>query len=220
VDGRIDGQPGEQVVTAVVLDGVLSAVCQALGGRDDQDPRVRELVAELSEISCWPTSQLARLEAGFVLLAEHLPAGSLAGALAQLVDALLPNELEKRAARAAEDAQLTLRPNADGSGWLLRGELDLETGELAHAVLTAMTAVDPGQPRGHVRGREAAASGWEFGDPLPEGVDPTGRPWDRPRSRARKLHDALQARPARPARQRCPRACATRSPRTSASRST
>jgi hypothetical protein len=100
VDGRIDGQPGEQVVTAVVLDGVLSAVCQALGGRDDQDPRVRELVAELSEISCWPTSQLARLEAGFVLLAEHLPAGSLAGALAQLVDALLPNELEKRAARA------------------------------------------------------------------------------------------------------------------------
>jgi hypothetical protein len=114
------------------------------------------LAAELSEISCWPTSQLRRLEAGFVLLAEQLPAGSLAGALAQLVDALLPNELEKRAARAAADAQLTLRPNADGSGWLLRGELDLQTGELAHAVLTAMTAVDPDNPQDTAAARAAA----------------------------------------------------------------
>jgi hypothetical protein len=41
-DGLIDGQPGEQVVTAVLLDGVLSACGQALGGLDDEDVRVRE----------------------------------------------------------------------------------------------------------------------------------------------------------------------------------
>lgn len=143
LDGLIDGQPGEAAVTAVVMDGVRSAVCQALGGLAEDDRRLGELAAQLSEISCWPTSQLARLEAAFVLLAQHLPAGCLPGALTQLVDALLRNELDKRAARAADQAQLTLRPNADGSGWLLRGELDLECGELAHAVLSAMSAVDP-----------------------------------------------------------------------------
>jgi hypothetical protein len=102
---------------------------------------------------------------------------------------------------------------------LLRGELDLETGELAHAVLTAMTAVDPDNPEDTAAAEKLRASGWEFGDPLPEGVDPTGRPWDRPRSRARKLHDALKL-----ALRTCSTAvhwaCATRSPPTSASRST
>ncbi len=191
-DGLIDGQPGEQTVTAVVLDGVSDAVLQSLGGLPDDDSRVSELLATLSEISCSPTSQLARLEAAFVLLAQHVPAGSLPGALAMLVDALLPNELEKRAARAADDAQLSLRPNADGSGWLLRGELDLETGELAHAVLTAVAATDPDNPADTAAGVRLRESGWEFGDPLPEGVDIDGRTWDRPRSRGRRLHDALR----------------------------
>ena len=191
-DGLIDGQPGEQVVTAVVLDGVSNAVLQALAGLADDDPRVEELLAELSEISCAPTSQLARLEAAFVVLAQHLPGGHLPAALGQLVDALLPNELEKRAARTADQAQLSLRPNADGSGWLLRAELDLETGELAHAVLTSMAATDPDNPADTAAAERLRDSGWEFGDPLPSGVDPTGRPWDVPRSRGRRMHDALK----------------------------
>ncbi len=191
-DGLIDGQAGEPAVAAVVLDGVRSAVCQALGGLADDDPRVDELTAQLSEISCWPTSQLARLEAAFVLLAQHLPATHLPAALGLLVDALLPNELEKRAARGADDAQLTLRPNTDGSGWLLRGELDLETGELLHTVLTAMQAVDPDNPTDTTAGQRLRDAGWEFGDPFPDGIDRAGRPWDRPRSRGRRLHDALR----------------------------
>ncbi len=191
-DGLIDGQPGEPAVAAVVLDGVLSSIGQALGGLPDDDPRVVELSAQLSEISCWPTSQLARLEAAFVLLAQHLPSTDLPAALGQLVDALLPNELEKRAARGADDAQLTLRPNTDGSGWLLRGELDLETGELLHTVLTAMQAVDPDNPTDTSAAQQLRDTGWEFGDPIPDGVDVTGRPWDRPRSRGRRLHDALR----------------------------
>jgi hypothetical protein len=191
-DGLIDGQPGDAAVTGVVVDGVLSAVCQAMGGLADDDPRVLELHASLSEVSCWPTSQLARLEAAFVLLAQHVPFGDLPGALGLLVDALLPNELEKRAARQADEAQLSLRPNADGSGWLLRGELDLETGELLHTVLTAAQTTDPDNPADTAAGERLRETGWEFGDPIPHGLDPNGRPWDSPRSRARRLHDALR----------------------------
>jgi hypothetical protein len=196
-DGLIDGQPGEATVTAVVVDGVADLVFQAMGSLADDDPRVAELRDALSEVSCAPTSQLARLEAAFVLLAQHLPAGHLPYALGQLVDALLPNELEKRAAKAADAAQVTLRPNADGSGWLLRGELDLETGELAHTVLTAMAATDPDNPTDTSAAEQLRASGWEFGDPIPDdlpgaGPDSTGRPWQAPRSRGRRMHDALK----------------------------
>jgi hypothetical protein len=191
-DGLIDGQPGEATVTAVVLDGVADLVFQALGGLSDGDPRVSELRDALSEVSCAPTSQLARLEAAFVLLAQHLPAGYLPGALSMLVDALLPNELEKRAAKAADAAQVTLRPNADGSGWLLRAELDLETGELAHTVLTAMAATDPDNPTDTSTAEQLRASGWEFGDPIPDTLPGSDRPWDPPRSRGRRMHDALK----------------------------
>lgn len=191
-DGLIDGQPGQDAVTAVVLDGVRSAVCQALGGLDEDDPRVTELTAQLSEISCWPASQLSRLEAAFVLLAEQIPSLDLTAAVGQLVDALLPNELAQRAAKGAEAAKLILRPNADGSGWLLRAELDLETGELAHAVLTAMHAVDPDNPTDTSATAELLDSGWEFGNPMPDGLALQPTPGTRPRSRARRLHDALK----------------------------
>ncbi len=189
-DGLIDGQPGEETVTAVVLDGVADLVFQATGGLADDDPRVAELRDALSEVSCSPTSQLARLEAAFILLALHLPAGHLPGALSMLVDALLPIELEKRAARSADQAQLALRPNADGSGWLLRGELDLETGELAHTLLTAMAATDPDNPHDTSAIEQLRESGWEFGDPLPASLP--NRTWEPPRSRGRRLHDALR----------------------------
>ena len=191
-DGLVDGQPGEAAVTAVVVDGVLSCIGEALGGLPEDDGRVRELQAQLSEVSCWPTSQLARLEAAFVLLAQHVEPAQLPGALGLLVDALLPNEMERRAARASEDAQLTLRPNGDGSGWLLRGELDLETGELLHTVLTAAQVTDPDNPADTAAGQRLRDAGWEFGDPLPSGVDLAGGPWDAPRSRGRRLHDALR----------------------------
>ena len=184
-DGLIDGQPGEQVVTAVVCDGVREAVCQALGGLAEDDPRLAELTDQLSEISCWPTSQLARLEAAFVLLARHVPAGELRDALALLVDALLPEELERRAARGREQAGLVLRRKDDGSGWLIsKGELDLECGELLHTVLTAMSAVDPDGPVDTEAWKRLRADGWQDGDELPV--------CGAPRSRARRAHDALR----------------------------
>jgi hypothetical protein len=63
-----------------------------------------------------PVSQLTRLEAGFVLLARHLEPAQLPGALAMLVDALLPNQLDKRAEDAHRDRGFGLRLTEDGSG--------------------------------------------------------------------------------------------------------
>ena len=60
-----------------------------------------------------------------MLLAEHIPSVHLSAAVHLLVDALLPNELEKRAAKGEQDAALFLRRKEDGSGWLIRGELGL-----------------------------------------------------------------------------------------------
>jgi hypothetical protein len=184
-DGLVDGQPGDQVVTAVITEGVLDAVCQALGGLAADDPRLVELSDQLSEISCWPTSQLARLEAAFVLLARSIPAAQLRDALGLLVDALLPEQLERRAARARERAGLVLRRKDDGSGWLIsRGELDLECGELLHTVLTAMSSVDPDSPLDTSTWSALRADGWQDGDDLPA--------CGAPRSRARQAHDALR----------------------------
>ena len=191
-DGLIDGQPGDQVVTAVVCDGVLGRVGQALGGVAADDGRVVELDAQLSEISCWPTSQLARLEAAFVLLAAHLPAADLPAGLAELVDALLPVQLEQRAARAAERARLTLNRSSDGSGWLLRGQLDLECGELLFTALTAMHSVDPDNAIDTAAWKRLRDAGWQFGDPIPEPLQRPDGPCSTPRSLARRWHDAFK----------------------------
>ena len=64
-----------------------------------------------------PTTDLARLEAAFVLLAQQVEPGLLPGALGMLIDALLPNELERRAADAHASRGFGIAPGYDGSGW-------------------------------------------------------------------------------------------------------
>jgi len=127
-DGLIDGQPAQEVLLGVIGHGVRGLVCQALGGLADDDPRLGRLLHDLSGIVTAPSSELTRLEAAFVLLAEHLEPALLPGALATLVDACLPNELEKRAADTRANRGFGIRPNADGSGWhVTDGDLDLGT---------------------------------------------------------------------------------------------
>ncbi len=146
-DALIDGQPGEQVLLGVIGHGVKDLICPHLGGLTDDDPRLTVLLEQLAAIVEAPHSQLARLEAGFVLLAEHLEPALLPDALATLVDACLPNELEKRGAEAHANRGFGMRRNADGSGWhLTDGELDLETGELLHTVLQAALTGEPDNP--------------------------------------------------------------------------
>ena len=113
-DGLIDGQDGEQALIRVIGHGVRTIVVEALGGVAD-DLRLLELLQHLDELVQRPASQLARLEAAFVLLAQHLEPHVLPGAVGQLVDALLPNELEKRAEDGHSARGFGLRLKEDGS---------------------------------------------------------------------------------------------------------
>jgi hypothetical protein len=110
--GLIDGQPAEQVLVGVIGHGVRDLTCQHLGGLAEDDPRLQPLLDQLAEIVQAPSSELARLEAAFVLLAGHLEPALLPDALATLVDACLPNELAKRAADAHSNRGFGIRSTA------------------------------------------------------------------------------------------------------------
>jgi len=190
-DGLIDGQDGEQALVGVIGHGIRSIVCQALGGLAEDDPRLTALLADLADIVGRPVAQLARLEAAFVLLAQHLEPHLLPGALGQLVDALLPNELDKRAQDGHRNRGFGLRLKDDGSGWIITDrDLDLECGELLSAVLAAELAVDPDGPADTEAFEQLRAQGWQDGDPLPD----SGERHDGlgPRSLRHKRHDALK----------------------------
>jgi len=185
-DGLIDGQPAEPTIRAVVLDGVLSLICQARAGLADDDPVLLSLVEALLDVAAAGGGELARLTDAFVLLARHLEPGDLPSALGQLVDALLPNELERRARDAYEQRGFRMRLKDDGSGWLVtRGDLDLECGELLSTVLSAELAVDQDNPADTAAYGSARQDGWQPGDELPSGC--AG-----PRSLDQRRHDALK----------------------------
>ncbi len=186
-DGLVDGQPAEPTVRAVVVDGVLSIVCQARGGLADRDPLLLSLDEALVDIAAGGGSELGRLTDAFVLLARHVEPGDLPSALGQLVDALLPNELERRARDAFEERGFRMRRKEDGSGWLVtRGDLDLECGELLTTVLAAELAVDEDNPVDTAGYGQARQAGWQPGDELP--ADGCAGP----RSLDQRRHDALK----------------------------
>jgi hypothetical protein len=129
------------------------------------------------------------LEAAFVLLAGRLEPHALPDALRTLVDACLPNELEKRAADGHANRGFGLRRNADGSGWhVTDGDLDLETGELLHTVLQAELDVDEQSPGDTAEYEQLRQQGWQAGDPLPADQGSSAGP----RSLRQKRHDALK----------------------------
>lgn len=183
-DGRIDGQDGEQALVGVLGHGIRLVLCEALGGLADDDPRLDTIVTTLAELVEAPLSQLDRLERGFVLLAEQLEPPQLPDALGRLVDALLPNELERQAERGHDERGFTLTPKGDGSGFVPSGDLDVETGELLLAVLAAEMRVDGDNPSDTAAYGALREQGWQPGDELP---------LDGPRSLRQRRHDALRA---------------------------
>lgn len=184
-DGLIDGQDGEEALRGVIGDGVRTVVCQALGGLADDDPRLLALLEDAAAIVELPVSQLARLEAAFVLVARSVEPALLPGALAMLLDALLPNQLEKRAEDGHANRGFGIRLNDDGSGWhVTEGDLDLECGELLHTVLTSELAADPDNPADTAEFEQLRADGWQAGDELPT--------CGGPRSLRQRRHDALK----------------------------
>ena len=184
-DGRIDGQPAEPLLSAVLVDGVRMVVAEARGGFPTaDDPVLARLLTELPALAARPASQLQRVEQALVLLAEHVEPAQLTGCLDVLVDALLPQQLEAAGRRGHDRRYLKLVRDPDGSGWVLRGQLDLQAGERLHLLLEAELLRDPDG----VLDTEAAAA------LRADGVDPYGdevAPTLSPRGRGARLHDAL-----------------------------
>jgi hypothetical protein len=145
-DGCIDGQLSDEVLPAVIVDGITSQVAQARGGVAADDPALLRLISELTDVVAQPWPELRRLEAAFLVLARCVEPGDLKPCLDELAGALLPNVLAAR----AEDGQLRrgadLRRKDDGTGWSIRGELDLECGELMDTVMNAAMQTDPDNP--------------------------------------------------------------------------
>jgi hypothetical protein len=168
-DARIDGQPGEPALRAVVVDGIATVLAEQTGGGPADDPGFGRLRAELAAITEQPVSQTARLEEALVLLAQRSAPGLLRGALALLLDALLPAEHDARAARAECDAGLELLRDPLGAGWSLRGQLDDVTGEMLATVLAAEQAVDPAAP--------ADTTAWRAAVPDPALADLPPQDW-------------------------------------------
>ena len=205
-DGLIDGQPADEVITAVV-DNTVELVAGGRAGMPDDDPLLAELDAEAAAILSSGGSQLQQLEQAFTLLARRLPDDALRVALAQQRDALLPNELERRAQSQYERRGLRIEPRLDG----LPGDViitpDHEVFELLWTLLHATTTHDPTNANDT---RAKAAQPVDHDDP--ERHDPLLRDLQqdlndalndaedddraaavqRPRSKAQRLHDALK----------------------------
>ncbi len=209
-DGLIDGQPAVELIGAVV-DNVVDLVARSRGGLPDNDPLLLEVLGATARIVETGSSQHDQLEQAFTLLAEHLPADLLTDALDVMVCAILPAMLEQRGQEAEDNAGLSLQRRADGQGWDVHGRLDLECGELAYLALGAEarrdqdnaddTAVaqalrdqglDPYAPdsAGGTGGADSTGGAGLF--TVPQSETARREALRRPRTSARRLHDAFK----------------------------
>ena len=164
-DGLIDGQPCEQALTGVIGNGVGLLIAECRGGFASDDDQLRTLERELQAILSSSASQLGRLEAALLVLAREVEPGQLPACLGVLTDALLPVQLAERERHGHEARRLRLVKKADGSGWRLEGELDLECGERLHAFLQSELARDPDNPLDTALAAQLREQGVDPGDP-------------------------------------------------------
>lgn len=183
-DGRIDGQPGEQVLSNVIVEGVLQLLAEGVGGFEADDTMFDRLLTDLVAIVQLPLAQLARLERAIVVLAQQLPASMLKAGLDRLLAALMPQRLDDADERGSRGRGFRMVLKPDGSGYqITRGDLTLELGEHVAAVLAAQRATDPDNPT------DTAARAAQHDAATP---DPTAQASaQEPRSRVQQDHDAL-----------------------------
>ena len=194
LNGLIDRQPAADVIPAVV-GHVVDLVAAHLLGVEDDDPRLLRLQQQVAAILVAGGTELTQLEAAFALLAQELPTRHLSANLEELVLAVVPALLDKAAEHGRDTAGLRLTLKGDGSGWHLQGDLDLECGERLYVALGAEAARDPRNPADTQAWADARADGtagtdgnaWVDSANLLAGLDPELRP----RSKRRRLHDAL-----------------------------
>ena len=201
-EGLIDGQPGDQVLRAVV-GNTIAMICRYLNGLADDDPRLAGLIERGGQILEQAGSQRSQVEAALTLLAEHVPPRSLAPHIEELVLSLLPSVLDDKASEGHANRGLELKKKPDGSGWHLCGDLDLECGERLFVALRAEAHRDPDNINDTLawaaqRDREQADCPLTGEPATPsDEVSAEGPLWFglseqlRPRSKPRRMHDAL-----------------------------
>jgi hypothetical protein len=176
IDGPCQG-PG----VTVVVRQVVTLVSRYLLGLEDDDPRLTSLVESCERILTSGAGEFAQLEAAFTLLACQVPLPALTGLLDELLVTLAPEVLERRAAEGQHDAGLDLSLRADGKGWRVQGDLDLECGERLFTALRSEAARDPRNPYDtELWGKAVHLESLEDSPALV-----------RPRDKRRRLHDAL-----------------------------
>jgi hypothetical protein len=185
-DGRIDGQDGEQALCGVIVNGVTLLAGAACGGLAEDDPRIVQLHTTLTDVVSAPLPQLTRLETAFLHYARWASGDLLRRGLAELVDALLPNELEKRSREAENARGFEVRRHTDRQGSRVSGDLDDEATEYLLVLLNAAEAMDADNP---VDTRAAATLREQGLDPYDPDLPIST---DRPRGKAQRLHDAFK----------------------------
>ena len=194
-DGLIDGLPGDLVLNAVI-GNTAGLVCRELQGLHDDDPRLQVILDRAQRLLALEGSQVARLEHALVWLAEAIAPRALAGALDEIVVAVLPSLLEERDRKGRERRGLSLTELPDGDGWHLCGDLTLECGERLWTVLRAAVAHDSANPDDTQAWADARAAGADGSDdvwgPLGQKLNNDGvLPKGLPRGRRKRLHDAF-----------------------------
>ena len=194
-DGLIDGLPGDLVLNAVI-GNTAGIVCRELLGLHDDDPRLQRIIGRAQRLLALEGTQLERLEHAMVWLAEAIAPRALAGALDEIVVAVLPSQLEERDRKGQERRGLSITELPDGQGWHLCGDLTLECGERFWTVLRAAVAHDTANPGDTQAWADARAAGASDADdlwgPLGEKLDADGvLPKGLPRGRRKRLHDAF-----------------------------
>ena len=182
-DGLVDGQPADEVISAVIAN-VVTLVCRDRSGLADDDPALAGLLAEAARLHALDGTDRERIEAAFTWLAGEVGPRALAGPLEELVLAVLPSELEDRDRAGRDRRSLELRPLRDGSGWDVRGTLTLESGERLWTALRAEAARDPEGVADTAAWEQQHAAGLSD-DPWASALGVV------PRGRRQRLHDAL-----------------------------
>lgn len=204
LDRTIDGQPGDEVLPAVVSNAI-GLVCRHLNGLEDNDPRLNGLIEQGRQILDDESSQRSQVEATLLLLAEHLPASVLPAALQELLAALTPSTLDDAAAKGEANRDVTFTRKPDGSGFHVCGDLTLECGERFFTAVRAEANRDPDNAADTAawqlqRQRESADNPFTGESaPADDSTPDTGAPlWfealdDRlaPRRKGQRMHDAL-----------------------------
>ncbi|MCU1622201.1 MAG: hypothetical protein JWL79_1046 [Frankiales bacterium] len=188
-DGLIDGQPGAEVVPAVVGNLVPLVAGARLGLRDD-DPLLIDLLGQVQDINGSADTDLGRLERAFALMGQHIPLRHLKAALEQQLDAVLPVALEEKAERARRARNLRLDKDRE-TGGAVTIRADDELYELLETVLAAEVRRDPENPA-DTGGKREVRERDLHGERLEQGDVEADEDVRFPRTRGQRLHDAMR----------------------------